>query len=347
MGVSSKNGGPSEGPTIGIPRALTFFKHGAMWTVFFESLGARVVFSRPTNRETLDSGLSLSVDESCLPAKVFLGHVRDLVARRPDYIFICRQQDFGQRDVLCTKLWGVPDICRNTFDLPDGCSWLELNISQSVDRITAFKAWWKVGRRFTRNPRRILSAYTRGCRAQHLYELWLRAGKPAVEAIALARKGEHPGHTETAQARSGSKPVRIAVLGHSYLIHDDHLGRPILKLLRKLGAEVHLVDQLDKHYCRALGKDVSPGLYWTYNREIVGAAKHYLQDGVDGAILVEAFPCGPDSLALEMATRKFRGRAPVMRLVLDELQALSGLQTRLESFVDVLQMRRLEVPDAA
>jgi predicted nucleotide-binding protein (sugar kinase/HSP70/actin superfamily) len=319
-----------------------------MWTVFFESLGARVVFSKTTSKETLDNGLSLSVDESCLPAKVFLGHVGDLVSKHPDFIFVCRQQDFGRNEALCTKLWGVPDICRNTFDLPAGCRWLELNISPAIDGITAFKAWWKVGRVLTRNPWRILLAYLKACRAQHCYERWLQAGKSPMEAIELVRGGAgHPQKFPSAvQVESGNGKVRIAVLGHSYLIHDEHFGRPVLKLLKKLGADVHVAEQLDRHHCRSVGREVSPSLYWTYNSEIVGAAEHYLQDGVDGAILVEAFPCGPDSLALELATRKFRGRAPVMRLVLDELQALTGLQTRLESFVDVLQMRQLEAANA-
>lgn len=332
------------GPMVGIPRALTFYKQAAMWVVFLESLGAQIIISNPTNKGILENGLKRSMDESCLPAKIFLGHVQDLINQKPDYIFVCRQQDFSAQEVLCTKLWGIPDICRNTFELPDGCNWLELNISPSIERITALRAWRKVGRTFTRNPLRIWAAFLRANRAQKSYEAWLRSGKHPLEALKLVRgnqinkKPEQPLVVE-----KDNKKIRIALLGHAYLIHDEHFGKPIIKLLKKLGAQVHIVEDLDKEVCRSMGREVSPGLYWTYNREIVGAAEYYLRDGVDGAIMVEAFPCGPDALALDLAMRKMRGRAPIMRLVLDELQALTGIQTRLESFLDVLQMRRKEV----
>jgi hypothetical protein len=55
MGQRNGGSGKQTGPTIGIPRALTFFKQAAMWTVFFERLGARVIFSRSTSKETIDS----------------------------------------------------------------------------------------------------------------------------------------------------------------------------------------------------------------------------------------------------------------------------------------------------
>ncbi len=140
--------------------------------------------------------------------------------------------------------------------------------------------------------------------------------------------------------------IRIALLGHAYLIHDEYFGVPLAKMLRHLGARVQVVEELDKELCRSCGREISPALYWTYNREVVGATDLYLRQGVDGVILIEAFPCGPDALALDYAMRKLKGRVPIMRLVLDELQALTGIQTRLESFIDVIRMRCEETADA-
>lgn len=340
---------PRKGqPTVGVPRALTFYKQAAMCVEFFTSLGARVVLSGSTNRETVEDGIELSVDESCLPVKIFIGHVKQLIRQQPDFIFVCRQQDFSEHEVLCTKLWGLPDICRNTFTLPEGCQWLELNVSQSVDRISELRAWCRAGRILTRNRARIRASYRRAALAQKRYEAWLLAGETPMQALKLALSGAMPdaeGEHSTEACHAAGRQLRIALVGHSYLVHDEHLGQPLIKLLRKLGAEVHLVEQLDKHLCRSCGKEISPHLDWTYNREIVGAAELYLRQGVDGVIFVESFPCGPDALALDLATRKIRGRAPIMRLVIDEQQGLAGVQTRFESFVDVLHMRSKEDPD--
>jgi predicted nucleotide-binding protein (sugar kinase/HSP70/actin superfamily) len=333
------------GPTIGIPRALTFYKQAAMWVSFFSSLGCRTTISTQTTKEILEDGLEHSVDETCLPVKVFIGHIQQLIREHLDFIFVCRQQDFSAQEVLCTKLWGIPDICRNTFTLPAGCKWLELNISPSVDGISDRMAWFKVGRALEKSASSIKRAYRKAIDIQHVYEKLLQSGIMPLQALRLALQGA-PDTTGQCVHENAvpncSDEIQIALVGHPYLIYDEHFGSPLVSMLRRLGVKIRLVEQLNKELCRAHGRDISPHLHWTYNRELVGAAELYMSQGIDGVIFVEAFPCGPDALALDYATRKLRGRKPMMRLVLDELNALTGIQTRLESFLDVIRMRRDE-----
>ncbi len=52
-----------------------------------------------------------------------------------------------------------------------------------------------------------------------------------------------------------------------------------------------------------------------------------------------AFPCGPDALVIELCKLKIKN-IPSVILVLDELQAEIGLITRLESFIDILRIKR-------
>jgi predicted nucleotide-binding protein (sugar kinase/HSP70/actin superfamily) len=322
-----------------------FYKRAAMWTAFLTGLGARVVISGPTTKKVLDAGIALAVDESCLPMKVFLGHMKQLVEQELDYIFVCRQQAFAKNEELCTKLWGVPDVCRNTFQLGPGCRWLELNISPAAEGMTEFRAWCKVGRYLSRNPLRIWAAYRRAVKAQARYEAWLHTGAPVMRALDLACAGQTPAATPPPNAsaeREAPAALQIALLGHTYLIHDEHLGLPLIKLLRSFGAQVHIVEDFDKELCGALGREVSPRLRWTYNREILGAAELLRRRGIDGLIFIEAFPCGPDALVLDYAIRRMGSGASIMRIVLDELQSLTGIQTRIESFIDVIAMQRCE-----
>ena len=63
---------------IGLPRALLYHRYGVLWEVFFKKLGCETVVSPDTTFDTMSMGAGFSVDECCLPLKVFLGHVKSL-----------------------------------------------------------------------------------------------------------------------------------------------------------------------------------------------------------------------------------------------------------------------------
>ena len=56
-------------------------------------------------------------------------------------------------------------------------------------------------------------------------------------------------------------------------------------------------------------------------------------------ILLTAFPCGTDSLVNELVIRRVH-EVPVIQLLMDEQQSDAGLQTRIESFLDILGERK-------
>ena len=56
---------------------------------------------------------------------------------------------------------------------------------------------------------------------------------------------------------------------------------------------------------------------------------------IDGIIFVSAFPCAPDSLVNELVMRKIK--KPYINLILDNNFSFTALETRLESFIDVLR----------
>jgi predicted nucleotide-binding protein (sugar kinase/HSP70/actin superfamily) len=55
-------------------------------------------------------------------------------------------------------------------------------------------------------------------------------------------------------------------------------------------------------------------------------------------VIITAFPCGPDSLAGELIMRK-KNEIPTVNIVLDELSNDAGVQTRIESFIDIISAR--------
>src|SRR4030042_1467696 len=96
---------------IGIPRALLYYQYYPMWQTFFEELVAEVVVSPPTTQAMLSSGSSRVVADTCLPVKVFCGHVLALIGNC-DYIFIPAIRSVKRRVYNCSKFLGLPDMTK-------------------------------------------------------------------------------------------------------------------------------------------------------------------------------------------------------------------------------------------
>lgn len=75
--------------TVGIPRALNMYENYPFWHAFFTRLGFSVVLSDNSNKATYESGIESMPSESvCYPAKLSHGHVMNLIAKDPDFIWM-------------------------------------------------------------------------------------------------------------------------------------------------------------------------------------------------------------------------------------------------------------------
>ena len=55
--------------TIGLPRAMLYYRYKDLWETFFKELNCDIITSEETSKKTLTDGINLSIDESCLPFK--------------------------------------------------------------------------------------------------------------------------------------------------------------------------------------------------------------------------------------------------------------------------------------
>jgi len=104
---------------IGIPRGLLYYQYYPMRKTFFEELGAEVVVSPSTTQTMLAEGSARVVADTCLPVKVFLGHVLTLV-KECDYIFIPAIRSMKSKIYNCSKFLGLPDMTKMARFLPGG-----------------------------------------------------------------------------------------------------------------------------------------------------------------------------------------------------------------------------------
>jgi predicted nucleotide-binding protein (sugar kinase/HSP70/actin superfamily) len=319
---------------IGIPRALLAYYYLPLWETFFTCLGADVVVSPKTNKELLDAGIELAVDETCLPVKVFLGHVNYLKSR-VDVLFLPRIVSVEPKKYTCPKLLGLPDMVKsNVAGLP--AIWHD-TVNFSAHKYALFVLVWRMGWRLSSNIFRIIGAYGAACRQLRRYEGFLRQGYTAEEAYEM-QKCTNP------QGEPVQKDITIAVVGHAYNIYDAYLCMRIIPRLREMGVDVITPEMMRKAEIEKATKHMPKDLFWTFSKRIMGTACHYISahDAVDGIINIASFGCGPDSLVGEMLAREVRrqGNIPFLLLTIDEHTGEAGLLTRLEAFIDMIRWRR-------
>jgi predicted nucleotide-binding protein (sugar kinase/HSP70/actin superfamily) len=300
--------------TIGIPKALMYYKYAQLWETFFHSLGIESIVSPDTNKEIMAAGVNLAVDETCLPSKVFLGHV-DWLRDKCDMILVPRISSFGKWGTVCTKHQAIYDVILNTFRGQE-LNLLHYNIER--DNLEAeVSAFIKLGGQLGKKKSQSLMAYWNAKQAQKAYDM--------VE------------HKAQQQLLDTDK-IKILVIAHKYNLYDTYVGEPVIKSLERLGTLPVDGSIVDRKTAMQNSAKLSETLPWALNRELVGAIAEY-QDKVDGIILLSSFPCGPDSMVNEIIMRKIQNK-PILNLILDGQEGSAGMETRLESFVDLIKYRR-------
>jgi len=324
---------------IGIPSALLYYQYYPLWKTFFEELGAEVVVSPPTTQAMLAEGSARVVADTCLPVKVFLGHVLSLV-EKCDWIFIPAVRSVENKVYNCSKFLGLPDMTKAV--IPESPPILEIDIDINKGKGELYRAIYKLGRHFTWNPVSIRKA---GLVAWQTYlnyrELMSSHGltpPQAIERISGTRKVE----PEVASNHPTSARATIALIGHPYLIYDEYINHRLIHRLEQTGNRVLTPEIVTSQELKSAVTRITGGAYWTYEEEVVGAGGHYLQNGADGVIGVMAFGCGPDSLMMDTVRRQSARlrTTPFMCLTLEEHTAETGVVTRLEAFTDMIYRKK-------
>ncbi len=322
---------------IGIPRALLYYQYYPMWKTFFEELGAEVVVSPPTTQDMLASGSSRVVADTCLPVKVFLGHVLFLVGKC-DYLFIPAIRSVKSKVYNCSKFLGLPDMTRAV--IPESPPILDIDIDVNKGKRNLYQAIYQLGRHFIWNPFKVRQASLAAWQA-HLSYRQLMSSHNLTPPQVIERRAGTP-EAEANPSYLSSTRATIAIIGHPYLLYDEHVNHRLIHRLeqahnRVLTPEMLSAEELQLATVRLVGR-----AYWTYEEEVVGAGEHYLQSGADGVIGIMTFGCGPDSVMMDMVRRQASRlkTTPFMSLTLEEHTAEAGIVTRLEAFLDMIHRRK-------
>ena len=292
---------------VGIPRSINYYQNRFMWKYFFEYLKVETIISPKTNKKIMEKGVELANDEMCLSLKNYLGHVAYL-KDKCDYILVSRIDNYGRDNQTCTNFLSFHDLVSNLISN----KLLNYNIDY-VNRKTEYKGYLKIGKTLGFNKSKIKRAY----------EYAKIKNNKELKKI----------YIENAN-KLKSKRTKVLVVGHDYNTMDELIGKPIIKYLEKNNCEVILSTDLKSLETNKLSYKISKTLYWKYNKENIGAIE-YTINNIDGIILLSSFPCGPDSIVNELVIRKVD--KPLLNLIIDDLDSFTGLETRVESFLDIVK----------
>jgi predicted nucleotide-binding protein (sugar kinase/HSP70/actin superfamily) len=314
---------------VGIPHSLFYFYYYPLWKTFFEELGAQVIKSHPTSRLTVDQGVGLAVDEASLPIKIYFGHVKELAEKGLDYLFVPRLVSVEPKGFICPKFMGLPDMIRAS--VPNLPPLIDITIDISKTDRYLQRDIIRVARLFKASPKSARQAYQRGWQELRFCQALAAQGLTPQEAIRVW-EGEEV-------IRSDAPQLRLGVLGHGYSLYDDVISMNLITHLRALGCEVVLAEHVDPQNIEIHAATLPKRMFWTLGRKMAGSGLYFDQDEhIDGIVYLACFGCGPDSLIGEIIERRMN--KPFIMLTVDEHTGETGLLTRLEAFVDMIERQR-------
>lgn len=307
-----------EGIEIGIPRCLVFYELFPFFYKFLTHLGFKPILSEPTNRKIIEMGSEVSVADTCLPVKVTLGHIRDLMNKGINQIFLPsiismspKDEDFT-RCFVCPYVQTIPYLTRAVFDNDIKVHSPSIYFDRGMTGIEG--ALIEFGRNFGKKASQVKSAIQQA-----------NAYQKEVQ-VAISTKGK--------QALADIKAPTFVVCSRPYNGYDLGLNLDLPKKIRALGLEALPIDFIPIDYSSI--KEDFYNMYWHYGQRILGAAETINKNKNLFAVYLSNFACGPDSFLTRFFKEKL-GQKPFLLMELDEHSGDAGFITRCEAFYDSIK----------
>ena len=322
---------------IGIPRALSYYNNYPFYFGFLSTLGLDIVLSDKTTTKLVNDGASLVVSDTCLPIKVFVGHLINLLDKGIDTIFVPSLQSTDYKINNCSKIRGLPEIIRNVIDRPFKM------IEPTLDKTEGlgFKEFcYETAHQLDIFDEHLIKkAIVSGWECYNRFIQMAKSGVSQKVAIECAIQNK-----QALKKMELVKSLSVVIMAHGYNLYDERLSMRLLDKLEKMGVKAFTALDITREQQLNSIKALGEIQYWANELDLTGTAAHYLlNNSVDGIIALSAFGCGPDSLMVdEIQYHAGERNMPMIHLTIDEHTGEAGFVTRLEAFVDMLSRKKMK-----
>ena len=315
---------------------MSFYSNYPFLYGFFTDLGIEIILSDKTTKKTLARGSAAVVSETCLPVKVYVGHVLNLLDKGVEKIFVPSIQSIAPKVYNCSKIRGLPDLIRNV--VKKDFQMIEATFDKSEKSQGLYEFLKETVAPFgITDEKRIKKASKAGWKVHNNFKVMTSSGMAYKQAMSYALQGKVFIQQETREF-----PISVALVSHDYNIYDERVSMNVFDKLAKMDVKVYSANELTNEQMEEGMNALGQNIYWANEHEMTGSAGHYLKDNkIDGIITITSFGCGPDSLMIERITRKSKQFSkPLLNLTIDEHSGEAGFITRLEAFVDMLYRKK-------
>lgn len=321
FGEYDEQQGESSLPKIGIPRAMYTYDIFPFWNTFLSELGFEVVLSDKSNKKVINYGIDAVVAEPCFPLKLAHGHVKDLLDRDVDYIFIPNMLNVETEFM---------DINSHV------CPW-----GQTMTFVIGHTPMMEGKRDMLLQPT-IHFRDGKGSVTGELQSFFKPFGikkKHVAEAVDMAYRAQR--EFQQRLMEEGRKALKIleeedelgiVLVGRAYNMYDSGVNLAIPSKLR----DYYGVNVIPMDFLPLRGIEVSnmiPNMYWDYGKKILQAARVVSQHPNLHIIYITNFKCGPDSY-IKQYVRGVSGGKPFLSLQFDGHSNDAGFMTRCEAYLD-------------
>ena len=318
--------------TIGIPRVLMFWENMPFWTTFWKKLGFRVQISAAGSHQMFEEGLSaVTSDTVCFPAKLVHGHIRDLVRKKVDRIFMPSIAEIPSEnrektsESMCAVVKGYPLVIKNSdppekqWEIPFDAPLFYWN--REEDKVRQLTEYMKDS--FGMDPEAVKAAITAGNAAMEEFHRKLKeAGKKVLDQV--------------------RKEGRYAVVLASRPYQNDGLiNHGLPKMLTEFGVPVLTADSLPGLEDIDLSRSRLDVVNNFHGRMLASAIMAARDPNLEYVQLV-SFGCGHDAYLsdeIQRLMREISGKSPLI-LKLDESEVQGPLRIRVRSFIETINIRR-------
>lgn len=291
---------------IGIPRGLYYYKYNILWKEFFKELGCDIIVSPETNFEILENGKKYSASEMCLSLKIYIGHVFYL-KDKVDYVLVPTSKTLDDNN-FCPYYLRIYDIVNNTFDM----NILNYNINE-LDKKYEEDEFIKIGEKLGFSKNYILTVYHKAKMEEYKQN--------KIEYLVQEKKLKRD-------------KIKILVVGNTYNIYDNLLGKDLIDLLNKLNCEVIYINIKNPNIEDNIYKNIIENNENENNYEYLEHILNF-KNYLNGILFVSTYPCVSDLIEKSLIQDKLS--IPLLHIFINNLEFKDEYSKKVEKFIDMIK----------
>lgn len=295
-----------------------FGKYTGLVVEAFKDAGFKVVAPPQVTKKTIELGTRYAPSESCLPLKITLGTMIELLDKKVDILLMFSIASW----CVIRCYWSVQKQILE--DLGYNFQAVVLNPYKP------FLSW--------RNLKKINRKLS-----------FLKAARLLIRAFKQARELDR----EEKEVNKGS-PVKIALLGEVYVTNEDTINMGVVRRLQELGCyvdrwlslsgyaglffkQIFRVKDLRKY--RKLARQYFPERIAGHANENIVRMIKYASEGFDGIICLKPMFCKPEGVCEKIFDKISENFGiPVLQLSLDEFNQRARFYDRIDAFVESIKL---------